>query len=228
MRVGINFGNTVLACKDVDGSPRGIAVDFARELERRLGVSIEFVTYDAAGRMAGGARQGDWDVAFLAADPDRASEIMFSAPYLEIDSTYLVRDESPFWAPEELDRTGIQIALSEKSAYDLFLTRNLKQATLVRAPGPGASVELFFRDRLDALAGIRPMLIDVAQQRRGTRVLEGRFSTVRQAIATPRGREAAAEYLNRFVEDMIASGLAAEIIDKNAIVGVSVPSSRPV
>jgi polar amino acid transport system substrate-binding protein len=224
MRVGINFGNTVLANRDEGGNPRGIAADLARELGRRLDISIEFVTYEAAGRMADGARQGAWDVAFLAADPERANEITFTAPYLEIDSTYLVMDESPFVATEEVDRDGVRIALSEKSAYDLFLSRNLKHAGLVRAPGPGASVELFFREQLDALAGIRPMLLDVARQHRGTRVLDGRFSTVRQAIGVPKGREAALEYLNGFVEDVIASGFVAKIIKKNGVIGVSVVS----
>jgi polar amino acid transport system substrate-binding protein len=222
MRVGINFGNTVLANKDANGTPTGIAVDLAKELERRLGVFIDLITYDAAGRMADGARQGAWDIAFLAADPDRAKEITFTAPYLEIDSTYLVPAESPFWTPAEVDRDGTRIAVSAKSAYDLFLNRNLKHARLVRAPGPNASVELFFREKLDALSGIRPMLIDIAEQHRGTRVLDERFTTVQQAIGTPRGRDAAAQYLNGFVEDVIASGFVAKTVEKNGILGVSV------
>ena len=220
LRVGINFGNTVLVKKDQNGAPKGIAVDLARELERRLGIPIEFVTYDAAGRMADGARQAAWDVAFLGADADRAHEITFTAPYLEIDSTYLVPQESPFWMPAEVDCDGSRIAVSDKSAYDLFLTRTLRHAQLMRAPGPAASVELFFRERLDALAGIRPMLIDVAEEHHGMRVLDGRFATVQQAIGVPRGRDAAAQYLNGFVEDIIASGFVKKTIEKNGIRGV--------
>jgi len=223
MRVGINFGNTVLAKRDADGTPRGIALDLAKELERRLGVPIEVIIYDAAGRMADGAKAGAWDVAFLAADPDRANEITFTAPYLEIDTTYLVPAQSPLRTPEDVDHDGIRIAVSDKSAYDLFLTRNLKRAQLVRAPGPTASIELFFREKLDALAGIRPMLVDVAEAQSGTRVLDGRFMSVLQAIGTPRGRDAAAQYLDEFVENVIGSGLIARIIQKNGILGASVP-----
>ncbi len=226
IRVGINFGNTVLARKDADGTPRGIAPDLAKELERRLGVPTEIIIYDAAGRMADGAKAGAWDVAFLAADPDRAKEITFTAPYLEIDSTYLVLDQSPLRTPAEVDHDGVRIAVSDKSAYDLYLTRNIKRAQLVRAPGPAASVEMFFREKLDALAGIRPMLVDVAGQHSGTRVLEGRFTTVQQAIGTPRGRDSAAQYLHEFVEDIIGSGFVASTIKKNGILGASV-APRP-
>jgi polar amino acid transport system substrate-binding protein len=224
MRIGINFGNTVLANRHPDGSPRGIALDLANELGLRVGVPIEIIIYDAAGRMADGAKAGAWDVAFLAADPDRANEIAFTAPYLEIDTTYLVPAQSLLRTPAEVDRDGVRIAVSAKSAYDLFLTRNIKRAQLVRAPGPAASVELFLREKLDALAGIRPMLVDIAEQQPGTRVLEGSFMTVQQAIGTPRGRDAAAQYLEEFVGNIIASGLVASTIQKNGILGVSVAS----
>ncbi len=222
LRCGINFGNTVLARRDENGRPEGIAVDLAMELAKRLGVPVEFVTYDAAGRMADGAGQGCWDAAFLAADPDRANQIAFTAPYLEIDTTYLVPAESPLCAPEEVDGDGIRISVSQRSAYDLFLTRSLRHAQLVRSPSPGASVEVFVREKLEALAGIRPMLMDVARQLPGTRVLDSGFMSVRQAIGTPRGREAAARYLDEFVEDIVASGLVVESINKNGIPGVSV------
>ena len=226
MRVGINFGNTVLVRKDASGAPCGIAPDLARELALRLGVSMEFIIYDAAGRMSDGAKADAWDVAFLAADPDRAGEITFSSPYLEIDSTYLVPCESPFQTPSEVDRDGVRIALSDRSAYDLFLSRNLKRAQIVRAPGPPASVELFFRERLDALAGIRPMLVDVVRLHPETRILEGRFSTVHQAIGTPRGRDEAAQYVDEFVAAIIDSGFVAETLKKNGIVGATV-ATRP-
>lgn len=206
LRVGINFGNTVLVNRKPDGTPHGIAVDLANELARRLNVSLEFTTYDSAGRMAEGAKAGAWDVAFLAADPARAQEIVFSEPYFEIDSTYLVRDDSPLHSIDDVDRDGIRIALSEKSAYDLFLTRNIQHATLIRASSPGASVEVFFRENLDALAGIRPMLDDVARNHPGTRVLEGRFAAVQQAIGTPKGNSELAEYLSGFVQDIKRSG----------------------
>jgi len=221
LRVGINFGNTVLANRDADGLPSGIAADLAKELARRLDVPIEFVSYKAAGRMAAGAQAGEWDVAFLATDPDRANQITFTPPYLEIDTTYLVGSDSPLLSAADVDRDGVRIGLSDKSAYDLFLTRNLKRAQLVRAPDPNSSVELFFREKLDALAGIRPMLAQVAKNHPGTRVLDGRFTAVQQAIGTPQGRDAAAVYLREFVADIKRSGFVAKIIRKNSVLGVS-------
>jgi polar amino acid transport system substrate-binding protein len=216
LRVGINFGNTVLVNRNPDGTPYGIAVDLANELARRLELPLEFITYDSAGRMAEGAKTGAWDAAFLAADPARAQEIVFTEPYFEIDSTYLVPADSPLRDISEVDRDGIRIALSERSAYDLFLTRNIHHATLIRASSPGASVEVFFREKLDALAGIRPMLDDVARTHPGTRVLEGRFTAVQQAIGTPKGHEALAEYLNGFVQDIKRTGfLIARTEEKN-------------
>jgi polar amino acid transport system substrate-binding protein len=222
LRVGINFGNAVLANKDENGAPAGIAVDLARELERRLRVPVELITYDAAGKMADGAKAGAWDVAFLAADPDRADEITFTAPYLEIDTTYLVPSDSPLRTLADVDNDGVHIAVSARSAYDLFLTRNLKRAQLIRAPGPQASVELFFSEKLDALAGIRPILMEIALKEPGTRVLDGCFTAVQQAVGTPRGRTAAAKYLHEFVEDIKASGFVAKTVEKNGVLGVSV------
>jgi polar amino acid transport system substrate-binding protein len=222
LRVGINFGNAVLASRDVNGDPCGIAVDLAAELARRVGAPFELVPYEAAGRMADGAQADAWDVAFLAADPDRADHITFTEPYLEIDTTYLVPAASALRTPADVDRQGVRVAISDKSAYDLFLTRNLKHARLVRAPGPGPSVELFFADELDALAGIRPMLLEVERTRPGTRVLEGRFTVVRQAIGVPRARNAASNDLNAFVEDIRRSGFLEKTIRKNRILGVSI------
>jgi polar amino acid transport system substrate-binding protein len=222
LRVGINYGNAVLASRDRDGNPQGIAVDLAHELARRVDLPLEFVTYEAAGRMADGAKAGAWDVAFLAAEPERSAEIDFSAPYLEMDTTYLVTEDSALRHVDEVDQEGTRIAVSAKSAYDLFLSRNLKHATLVRAPGPEASVHLFFSQHLDALAGVKPLLIDIARSHAGARLLEGRFTVVRQAVGTPKGREAAARYLAEFVTDIKASGLVARLIEKHGVRGVSV------
>ena len=222
LRVGVNFGNTVLATKDESGTPRGIAVDLARELTRRTGVPMELVSYDSAGRMADGAKTGAWDVAFLAADPARAEEIAFTAPYLEIETTYLVLAGSPLATLSDVDREGVRIAVSDKSAYDLFLTRSLKAARLVRASTPGESIDLFFAEKLDALAGIKPVLIDVAEKHPHTRLLDGSFMAVRQAIGTPKDRHAMASFLREFVQDIKASGLIVEIIERNGVRGVSV------
>jgi polar amino acid transport system substrate-binding protein len=229
IRAGINFGNALLAVKDAEGRPAGIAVDLARELAGRLEVPLEIVPFDTAARLAAGAKAGVWDVGFLGADPDRAGEIAFTAPYLEIDATYLVPPGSPLRLPADVDRAGVRIAVSEKSAYDLFLTRSIRNAALVRVPGVDASVKLFFSEKLDALAGLRPLLMQVAGEHPGTQVLQERFMTVHQALGTPREREAAARYLNDFVEEIRVSGVVEATIRKNRISGVSVapPASAP-
>jgi polar amino acid transport system substrate-binding protein len=222
LRVGVNFGNTVLATRDESGSPRGIAVDLARELTRRVGAPMELVSYDSAGRMADGAKTSAWDVAFLAADPARAEDITFTEPYLDIETTYLVRAGLPLTTLADMDREEVRIAVSNKSAYDLFLSRSLKAARLVRAPTPGESIDLFFAEKLDALAGIRPVLIDVAEKFPDTRLLDGSFMTVRQAIGAPKERRALAGFLREFVQDIKSSGLVAEIIERNGVRGVVV------
>jgi polar amino acid transport system substrate-binding protein len=224
LRVGINFGNALLAGRDPGGAPRGIAFDLAQELARRANASVEVVSYTTAGKMADGAKSGEWDLAFLATDPDRAAEIIFTPPYLEIDTTCLVPAGSRIVTVEDVDRAGIRVAVSEKSAYDLFLSRHLKHAELVRVPGVEASVRLFFTENTDVLAGLKPLLIEVAEKHPGTRVLEGRFTTVQQAIGVPKARASDAEQLAEFVSDIKSSGLLAELIHKNSIRGVSVAS----
>ena len=221
LRVGINFGNVLLAGKDPKtGEPRGVVVDLAHELGKRLGVPIEVIPFESAGKMADAVKS--WDVAFLAADPARAKEIAFSAPYAEIESTYLVPAGSPLKTIADVDRAGVRVAVSAKSAYDLYLSRTLKHAELVRAPNVHASYELFIAQRLDALAGGRPALITYAGQHPGSRVLEGGYSTVQQAIGTPKAREAAAKYLHEFAENVKASGFVARSIEKNAARGLTV------
>jgi len=224
LRVGINFGNALLASRDARGVPRGIAFDLAQELAQRTNQPLEIVTYTTAGKMADGAKSGEWDLAFLATDPDRAAEITFTRPYLEIDTTCLVPAGSPIHTLADVDRAGVRVAVSEKSAYDLFLSRHLKQAELVRVPGVDASVHLFFAEKLDVLSGLKPLLIEVAEKHPGTRVLEGRFTAVQQAIGVPKAGDAAAKYLAEFVHDIKTSGLVARLIEKNGIRGVSVAS----
>ena len=223
LRVGINLGNFLLVTRDpASGELHGIAVDLARELGRRAGVPVEFDTYAAAGKMADAVKRGTWDVAFLGAEPARAGEIAFTPAYLEIEATYLVPAGSPIRSIAEVDRDTVRIAVADKSAYDLFLSRSLQRARLVRAQGIDASFELFVADRLEALAGLKPRLATDARTLPGSRVLEGRFTAVQQAIGTPRGRDAGARYLREFVEDAKASGLVAQAIERHAVRGVSV------
>jgi polar amino acid transport system substrate-binding protein len=207
LRAGINLGNPVIAQADPGGGdPRGVGPDLARELARRAGVPLRFVTFDSAGKMADAATRDAWDVAFLATDPARAVEIQFSAPYLHIEGAYLVRDESPFRVVEDLDRKGVRIAVGEKTAYDLFLTRSLKQAQLVRASTSQAAIDAFLAGALDAAAGVRQPLLAASRRLPGLRVLEQGFMLIGQAAGVPRGRPAAAEYLAAFIEEARRSG----------------------
>lgn len=223
LRVGLNHQNFLLVTPGSSSAdPRGVAPDLGRELGRRLGVPVEFVGYDAAGKLADAGRSGAWDVAFLGAEPQRAAEIAFTAAYLEIPATYMVPAGSAIRSIDEVDRVGIRIAVAEKSAFDLWLQRNIKHARLVHAPGLDASFDLFVKDKLEALAGLRPKLLMDVTKAPGARVLDGQFMAVQQAIGTPRAREAAAQWLRAFVEEIKASGLVAEAIRRNGVQGVSV------
>ena len=229
LRVGINQGNFLVVTKDpASGELRGIAVDLARELGRRAGLPVEFITYASAGKMAEAVKTGAWDVAFLGAEPERRNEISFTPAYLEIEATYLVPAGSPIRAIAEVDRDGVRIAVAAKSAYDLFLSRTVLRARLVRAEGIDASFKLFVADKLEALAGLKPRLVTDAQVLPGSRILEGRFTAIQQAIGTPRGRDAGANYLRDFIEDVKASGLVAQAMEKHGVRGVSVAPGVPV
>jgi polar amino acid transport system substrate-binding protein len=206
----INFGNIVLAQKDpVTGEPRGISVDLATELARRLGVPLDVVGYDTAGKVSDAVRTGAWTICFLANEPARAAEISFTAPYVVIEGTYLVTSNSPLRQVEDVDREGVRVAVGSKTAYDLFLTRTVKHAELVRAPDSLAALDLFLKQKLDAAAGVRQPLVRFAATHPDLRVMPGRFMAIEQAMGVPKGREAGARYLRDFVEEMKASGFVA-------------------
>jgi polar amino acid transport system substrate-binding protein len=223
LRVGINHGNFLLVNKgSLMGEPKGVAADLARELAKCVGVPLQFVSYQGAGELASGVSKGEWDVAFLGIEPQRANEIGFTPAYLEIPVTFLVPAESPIQTLDEVDREGVRIAVSIKSAYDLFLSRTLKQAELVGADGIDGSYQLFIKEKLEALAGLRPRLESDAEKNPGLRVLEGQITTVQQAIGTPKSRETAMRFLREFIEDAKASGLVAQAIEKHGVRGVTV------
>ena len=223
LRVGLNYGNFLLVLKDnPDGSPRGIAPDLGREVGRRLGVPVEFVRFAQAGQLADAVRTGAWDIAFLGAEPQRAAEIAFTKAYLEIPVTYLVPAGSPIRSFADVDREGVRVAVSAKSAYDLYLTRNLKHAKLERVEGIDASYELFVKQKLDALAGLKPRLVSDAEKLPGSRVLEGTLTGVQQAVGTHPSRPAGAAFLREFVEEAKRSGLVAKTIDHHKVRGVNV------
>jgi polar amino acid transport system substrate-binding protein len=215
LRAAINYGNGVLAQRGAnEEDARGISADLARELAKRLGVPLRFVGFDAAGQvfdaLATKNEAKAWDIAFLAIEPVRAAEIAFTAPYVLIEGTYMVRKDSPLKEVGDVDRPGIRIAVGPKSAYDLYLSRTLKNAQLVRAEigGGEAMIKLFLRDNLDAAAGVRQPLEEYAATDPNMRVMSGKFQEIRQAMGTPQGRPAGAAYLKAFVEEMKASGFA--------------------
>jgi polar amino acid transport system substrate-binding protein len=223
LRVGINYGNAVLATKDpVTGEPRGVAPDLARELGKRTGLPIEFVTFEAAGKMFEAAKSGAWDVAFLAIDPMRAGEIDYTAPYIEIEGTYLVPSGAPYGFPGEVDRAGVRIGVSANSAYDLFLRRALKHAELVHAGSPAEAFELLASGATDVLAGVRQHLAANSKRLPGSRVLDEPFMTICQAMGIVKGRGESVTYLREFIEDAKASGLVARSLEKSGVTGVAI------
>ena len=229
LRAGLNRSNFLLVARDShDDDPRGVAVDMAREIARRLDVPIAFVAYPSPGKMADAANTGAWDVAFLGAEPARAAEIDFTAAYVEIEATYLVPAASPLATIADVDRPGVRISVSNRSAYDLYLSRALQHASLVRSDGLDASFERFVAGKLDALAGLRPRLVLDLERLPGARILEGRFTAIQQAIGTPKGRPEAARFLREFVEEVKASGFVAELIQRHGARGLSVapPASQ--
>ena len=216
LRAAINFGNPVLAQKDpASGEPRGVSVDLARELGRRLGVPVELITFDAAGKVFDALKTGAWDIAFLAIDPARATEITFTAPYVVIEGTYLVPADSPLRTIQDVDRDGVRVAVGNKSAYDLYLTRTLKRAQLVRVPTSPEAIDVFLKDKLEAAAGVKQPLLQFAKTHPNVRMMDGRFMVIEQAMGTPRGREAGALYLREFVEEMKTSGFVARGLEKS-------------
>lgn len=223
IRAGINYSNPVLAKKDpASGAISGVAVDLTREIGRRTGLPVELVGFDAAGKMVDALRTGAWDIAFLAVDPGREGEIGFTPPYIEIEGTYLVPAGSPLRTVAEVDRGGVRIALAAGAAYDLFLTRNLKHAEAVRMPTPGAAFELLAQGKVDALAGVKQTQIANGAKLPGSRVLDGRFMAIGQAVGIPKGRAAGLKYLTEFVEEVKASGFVARAIERAGVRGVAI------
>ena len=232
LRAAINFGNGVLAQKGPNDEPRGITPDLATELAKRLGVPIEFVRYEAAGKVFEGAKAGAWDVGFIAIEPVRAAEIEFTAPYVIIDGTYMVQKDSPLKDVEDVDKPGIKIAVGLGSAYDLYLTRTIKNATLVRAKvgGGKAMIELWVNDKLDAAAGVRQQLEVYAKDHPEVRIMSGAFQEIRQAMGMPKKNgeagKAGAAYLAAFVEDMKASGFVADALKRSGQAAKVAPPAK--
>ena len=223
LRVGLNMSNFLLTRTDAaTGKPLGVAHDLGQELARRLGLPLQFVPHPNPGALADAANKNIWDVGFLGAEPQRANEIDFTAAYVEIESTYLVPAGSALKHANEVDRKGIRIIVPSKAAYELYLSRTINHAELIKEAGADASFKRFVDEKFDALAGLKPRLISDQAKLPGSVIVEGSFTAVQQAAGVPKGRANAAKYLAAFIEDVKASGLVAKAIAENQVVGLSI------
>jgi polar amino acid transport system substrate-binding protein len=228
LRASINLGNPILAARGPSG-PQGVSVDLATELARQLGVGLELVVNDTAANSVQAVREERADIGFFAVDPMRSDGIAFTPPYVLIEGSYLVPQHSPFRANEEVDQPGVRIAVGKGSAYDLFLTREIKRAELVRAPSSPAVVDVFVAQMLEVAAGVKQQLEADLLRYSGYRLLPGRFMVIQQAMGLPKSRgEPARAALAAFVEDMKASGFVAEALKRHRIAGAGVaPAASP-
>ncbi|VVE42565.1 ABC transporter substrate-binding protein [Pandoraea anhela] len=223
LRACINLGNPILAGTDAQSRPVGISVDLAGALAKRLGVELDLIVVDAAGKSVETVTNEQADVGFFAIDPRRAATIGFTSPYLLIEGYYLVRDASPVQTNADVDRAGTRVVVGQGSAYDLFLTRELQHADIVRAPTSPAVVKTFIDTGYEVAAGVKQQLAQDVANLSGYRLLNERFMVIRQAMGLPIARgEAALTYLKTFVEDMKREGFVAEAMQRHGISGVSV------
>jgi len=221
LRAAINMGNFLLVTgKDPSGDPSGVSPDIAAAIAARLGVPVEYVPYARPGELADDAEKGLWDIALIGAEPQRAAKISFTAAYCEIEATYLVPPGSPIHSIAEVDHAGIRIGVSARSAYDLWLERNIKQARLVRVEGGGDNAwNRFVDDKLEAYAGLRPGLLPLAEKLPGARILPGQFTAVQQAVGTPKKNAAGYAFLRDFVEEAKRAGIVASLIERHGVHG---------
>jgi polar amino acid transport system substrate-binding protein len=211
LRASINLGNIVLA-QGTPENPGGVTPELARELARRLGVPVALSCFDGAGKAFEAMKAGKVDIVFLAIEPVRAAEIEFTAPYVIIEGVYMVPKDSPLQTPADVDQPGIRIGVNKASAYDLFLSRSLKNATLVRSEEGAA---LFIKEKLEAAGGVKQALQQFAKGRDDVRLLPERFMEIRQAMGTAKGRLAGAAYLRGFIEELKANGFVADALRRS-------------
>ena len=231
LRASINLGNPILAGRKADGEVAGVSVDLSRELATRLGAALELVVFDTAAKSVDAVANGQADIGFFAIDPLRGASINFTPPYVMIEGSYLVKAASPIHSNDEVDKPGIRVAVGNGSAYDLYLTRALKAASIVRAPSSPKVVDSFLEQGLEVAAGVRQQLQADAQRLPGLRLLPGRFMAIHQAMGLPKARgDAAWSYLKDYVEEMKSSGFVAAALARHGVKGAEVapPGYPPV
>lgn len=226
LRATINLGNPILATQEIPNQdPKGVSVDLSRALADRLGVGLQMLVFPAAGKAVAAVAAQQADVGFFAIDPARGAEIEFTAAYVLIEGCYLVREDSTIRQRDEVDRPGVRVAVGASSAYDLFLTRALQNATIVRAPTSPAVVDTFVKESLDVAAGVRQQLESDCLRFPGHRLLDGHFMVIRQAMGLPKSRGAnAAVFLENFIEELKASGFVQQALERHGIEGAAVAS----
>jgi len=223
LRAGINLSNFLLVTKvGPNGDPEGVAPDLAREIAARLGVPVKYVPFKSPGALADAADSGVWDIGLIGAEPQRAEKIVFTAAYVEIEATYLVPAGSPLRTIADVDTDGVRIAVTGRSAYGLWLDRNIQHAKLIRSETLDSAYEQFVLEKLEALAGLRPRLLSDVEKLPGARIIDGRFTAVQQAIGTAPKNAAGAAFLREFVAEAKASGLIARLIERHSVRGLSV------
>ncbi len=223
LRAGINMSNFLLVTgKTASGDPQGVAPDMAAEIARRLGVTVRYVQFERPSKLAEAAGTDAWDIGLIGAEPARAEKIAFTPAYCEIEATYLVPPNSPYQTVGDVDRPGVRITVRRGAAYDLWLTANLKHATLLRSDSADGPFNQFVAEKLDAYASLRPQLLDDVKKLPGLRILPGNFTTVQQAIGTEKKNTAGAAFLGEFVAEAKRSGLVARLIEKHRVAGLSV------
>src|SRR6201987_2776565 len=220
LRAAINMGNFLLVTgRSPSGDPEGVAPAVAAAIPHRLGVPLKYVPYARPGELADDTEKGLWDIGLIGAEPQRAAGINFTAAYCEIEATYLVPAGSPITKVGEVDQPGKRIAVTARSAYGLWLENNVKKAQLMQFDSADAALKQFDSEKMDAYAGLRPGLLQVAQARPGSRILDGQFTAVQQAVGTPKKNAAGFEFLKAFVEEAKQTGIVASFIEREGVVG---------
>ena len=223
LRAGINLSNFLLVTgRAANGNPEGVSPDMAHAIADRLGVPVQYVPFKTPGELADQVENNVWDIGNIGAEPQRAQKIFFTAAYCEIEATYMVPVGSPIKSIADVDKKGVRIAVSARSAYCLWLENNIKNATLVQVSGLDAAYDKFVADKFEVLAGLRPGLLKDMEKAPGMKILDGKFSAVQQAVGTPRKNSAGAQFLADFVEEAKKSGLVASFIAKHKVKGLSV------
>jgi|ERR1051326_1168186 polar amino acid transport system substrate-binding protein len=223
LRAGINMSNFLLVTgKTASGDPQGVAPDMAAEIARRLGVPVAYVPFERPSKLADAAGTDAWDIGLIGAEPQRAEKITFTPAYCEIEATYLVPANSPLADVAAVDRPGVRITVRRGAAYDLWLERNIKQATVLRSDSADGPFDQFVGEKLEAYAALKPALLKDREKLPGSKILPGNFMTVQQAIGTEKKNAAGAAYLRDFVAEAKKSGLVAQLIEKHRVQGLSV------